>query len=295
MSLEQIKIVTRFLKQESTSKSIARYVLKHVPGKRQTPNEVETFEITEALAPEDMEALASTIHGRAQMDADGLGPAVHAYVLYSFEKAGEEYRQSSRVIFRVRGIHDDSFDEIEDVEAEIAGSDPGLKQLTGQLMRHNEANNRTMVGSWGSMLTHMARQMESRDKMIEKMYEQRQKDFEAIERARSEEATRQLEFYKEQSRQQRFDMALRKATTLAPVLLNHLTGGKVAGDASPIMLMLKEFKNTLTQDQLMAIAGKLQPAQAIALMEIIKSIPKDKEENSEQKTLTDGSENGVVS
>lgn len=279
---DQVKIISRFLRQEQGSKSVVRYVLRHA-AKGKNGTEVESFEITESLSPEELDLLAASIHDRAQMDADGIGPTVQRYTITSYLK---DEKVTGRLAFRCKGSADLDFDEESETGEEDAPTNRGLMQ---QLMRHNEANNRTLMNVMGATLTSMARRMESSDRMIEKLQEERRKEFEIIENARSQEAERQLLLESERAKQARYDIGFKKIAQLAPVALSHFTGGKLEAKDTAFSLMLKELVSGMSEEQFMAIARTLKPEQQIAFFRMIQMM---KEQAKESKT-TEGESNGV--
>lgn len=273
------KLVGKFLRQESTSKNVSKYVLRHAAKGRQG-NEVETFEITESLTEMELENLAAVIVSRAQSDADGIGPAIQRYVLLSL---GGDDTVMGRQPFRLRGTSDLDLDGDDE-----AGEEPAnMKGLMSQLMRHNEAQARTMQMSLGSILTSQARRMESQDRLIERLMEDRLKSFEVVEEAMSRKHEREMEMESLRSKEQRTAFGLSKIMALLPVALSAFSKGKIPTDKTPMVLMVEELVNGLSEDQLKGIAGQLQPEQRIILLQVFKTI-------QERKSLPEGQPgNGV--
>lgn len=276
MAEKQEQSVARFIANESASKNVIKYILRHISSKGKGV-EVEVFEIMESLDAETCRALASSIYSRAQMDADGYGPALQRYMLFSVVKDGETEKLASRIAFRCKGETDMDLDEEESEDA------PTNRGLLAQLMRHNENNNRTLVAATQAMTIGMARQIDSKDKTIEKLLGEREKMMELIEDAHSNRHEREIESLREGKKQERIDMAVRKAMLLAPVALDHFTGGKI-GAPSSSEIMVKELAGTLTPQQIEAFQKVLSPEQLITLFRLIESA------NKSTKALVEGEE-----
>lgn len=273
-SQSQEKHVARFLRQLQCSESIKKYVLRHA-GKGSRGHDIETFEINEALEPSDLDILASTIHGRAQMDADGLGPDIQRYTLTAY--LGDD-KAVSRVAFRVRGEADVDLDE----ERETGEEAPNMRGMTQQLMRHNEANNRTLVGSMGIMLQAMGRRLDASEKLNERLLEDRMKQFQLIEDARSQEAERQMMIESERSKHEMIRDGVKKATMLLPVAIDYVTKGKFAVRDTPLSIMLKNLTGSMTLEQVQAIASQLKPEQQIVFFQLIQNMQGDSEKPKDE-------------
>jgi len=268
------KIVKSFLGQEGVSKSIERYELRHA-AKGRAGNVVETFDITEALTAPELENLATIIIARAQLDADGIGPSIQRYTLNSYI-AGED-SPSGRINFRLRGASDIDLDGDDE-----AGEEPANQRgLLTQLMRHNEQNNRTLMNSMGAMLTSMARRMESSDRMVEKLMEDRFRSFEIIEEAYSRKHERELEMEQVKAKDQRIAFGMQKVSMLIPVILDRLAGAKNPPSNDPTVMMLSELIESMSGPQLEAIRRSLSTEQQIVFIAMLKKF-------QERKALPNG-------
>jgi hypothetical protein len=270
------KLISKFLRQESVSKSVAKFVLRHA-AKGRSGHEVETFEITEALTVEDLDNLAAMIVSRAQMDADGVGPAIQRYTLTSYIGVGNDEKASGRQTFRLRGNSDIDVDGDEEAGEES----PTNKGLLSQLMRHNEANSRTIVQSTGAILTSMARRMEQQDKLVEKLMEDRLRSLEIVEEAMTRKHERDMEMAQVNAKEQRIAFGLNKIMSLLPVALSALSKGRIPADKSPMALMVGELVDGLTEDQIKSIATNLSAEQRILFLKVYQG-------SKEQKKLPEG-------
>jgi hypothetical protein len=260
--------IERFLRSELCNKDIGKLVLKHAsPGAK--GNDVETFELTEAIPSEELSNFAILIVGRAQTDADGFGTGLHRYQVQTFYRDGE--KASGRIVFRLKGS--DDFDE--DEAGEEAPTGKGLLQ---QLMRHNEANNRAMVGSTASLLNLMVRRMESQDRVLEKLLEERTKMFETLEAAKSQQHERDMGLMVEDAKQRRLDVGFQKISMLFPVVLDKLSGGKIPAQNDPTMMMLNELISSMNMEQFQAIQRTLSPEQQIVFMNVLQKFQESKKQ-----------------
>lgn len=271
------KVVNQFLRQEQCNKNIAKYVLRHA-GKGKLGNEVETFEITESLSIDELGNLANLILGRAQLDADGLGPAIQRYSLISYYA---DEKASGRISFRLRGNADMDIDG----EDEAGEEAPNLRGLTSQLMRHNEANNRTMVGSVGSLMGIMVRRMESQDKVIEKLMEDRQKSWEIVEEAMSNKHERDMERVDLDAKNERIAFGIKKVSMLLPVIMDKLSGGKLPSKDDPTMLMLDELFGSMNTEQMETIRRGMSAEQQIVLFNLLKKFQARKQLSNGDSTV----------
>lgn len=284
MSEKQEKSVSRFIRGECAARNVTRFILRHVSGKGKG-TEIESFDIVEALESEgDADRFASLVYQRAQMDADGYGTATQRYMLFSVHKQGEEEKLGSRVTFRCKGDVDLDIDE------DDGGDEPATNRgLLAQLMRHNENNNRTLVGSTQALMTGMARQVDAVMKQNERLLDERSKMLAMIEESLTEKHLREMQALQETKKQERIDFGLKKAALLAPVALDYLTGGKM-GAPSSSQVMMKELASTLTPEQLQALQGIMSPEQLITLFRLIESANNATQSKKEEEEKTNGSQ-----
>lgn len=270
------KRVAEFLRKESFNKSVNKYVLRSA-GKGRTGIKVEDFEITESLSIDELGNLALMIVETAQNDADGHGPMVQRYTLTSVITGEDKEEAASRVTFRMRGNADLDVDGDEEAGEEA----PNMRGLTQQLMRHNEVNNRTMVGNIGTMLNLMTRRMESQDRMIEKLWDDRMRSLELIEEAHGRRHERDLETMRETKKEERLTIGINKMMMFVPVLLDKLSGGKMPAKLDATMLMFKELVQSMSIDQFESVRRQLSPEQQIVFFTLLKKF-------QEQKQLPNG-------
>ena len=281
MMNSQVKAVARFLRQEQHAKSVRKYKLRFA-GKGRNGHPVEEFEIVEALDMDDLDRLAESIYDRAQMDADGMGPtpSPYRYTLTSVIGEGEEEKESARVPFRVRANADLDIDG----EEESGEESPNMRGLLGQLMRHNEANNRTLVGGFSAFMAAAAKREEQQAEMIERLLNERSDMISAIEEVETRRTERQLQLESERAKQSRIDFGIKRLAMLAPTALSYLTDGKAgkAGLGPAETMVLKELIASVTPEQMQSIASTLKPEQAIAFFRLYEAMKEKGNESGEE-------------
>lgn len=248
---------------------LVKISLRHAaPGSK--GQDVESFDIASVIEADNIESMVNEILQRAQEDADGLG-GLQRYVIHLYEKSTT--KASARYMFRLRGMEDE-YDESGGEES------PTMKGLLTQLMRHNEANVRTMTVGFGGVMNHLVRRLESSDNMVEKLMKQRQIDFTNLEQAMSTQHDRDMQLLLTEGSEKRKDEMFAKLSILVPVVINKLAGQKVLDTKDPAAMMLKEFVGSLNEEQYRSILGSLKPEQAISLLSIVKSLKAGDEKSS---------------
>lgn len=264
---------------DESAEPIRKAVLRHsAPGTK--GNDVETFEVKEKFSTDDLESLVDDILKRAQADADGIGGVQH-YALHLYAKGKD--RSVARFPFRMRG-QDDDYDT-------GAGDEPAnMKGVLTQFMRHNEAYAKTMTQGFGSVTAMLVRRLEDADKQIGKLLAQRGEDMALMESLRSEQNDRDIKMLEAESSERRKDAIFEKVALIVPVMLNKLMKQKVIPSEDPSMLMLQQFVESISSDQLAKLSSSLNPEQLIVLYSLLQGF-KEKEE-AKKKQLTDGAKNG---
>jgi len=251
---------SELVKIRPQGKQISRFSLRHAsPGHQ--GNDVESWDHDDKMNLDDIGVFANEIAARAQTDADGIGPGVHRYTLQSY--IGKQ-PSSGRFVFRIRAS--------EDPDDEIGGDDsPTTKGLLAQLMRHNEANARTLNTMSSGVVTLLVRRLEAMDSRMSNLEKERAETFLALEAAKSEQHTRDMELMKESNNEERKDAALKKLMDLAPVVVNRIAGKQLMEAKDPLSAMVSQLGDSLSQEQISKIASALSPEQQIMFVEAVKT------------------------
>ncbi len=258
---KQRRDLERFLRQQLTrvrETPLDRLVLRHA-AQGSKGSEVETITIPEGLDGDSFPAFCDEVLALAQADADGFGEKLQRYVVIALE-AGK--KDGPRFPFRLRGEGDEDSEEGEEAPTE--------KGLVSQLMRHNEALARMLVMTTGSQIQSLTRQAEAKDKVIERMFEQRQKDQEAVEASKSLQAERDNQLLLASGAEDRKAELLKKLDLLMPLVVNKLAGNNIlpTGAGADVFGKLSE---SLSPDQLQKIAQFLTAEQQMLLLTLLKA------------------------
>jgi len=262
--------ITKFLRThlaQTREVPVSRIALRHAAASAKG-QDVESFSIPEeGFTIDTLQIFAQEILSRAQSDADGLG-GVQRYVIQIYDNGKASL---GRFAFRLRGQEDEFDDSMNGEEA------PTMRGLLQQLMRHNEANARTMNLMFQGMSTSLVRRIESQDRLIEGLVEKRQKDLVVMEEARTQQHERDMQLLLTENAENRKDKLVEKLSLMLPVALNHLVGKKVLDGDDPNVLMLKAFAGSLSPEQLQSIQSGLSVEQRVVLYKIIQGLQTTKE------------------
>lgn len=217
----------------------------------------------DGLTSDDISDCCDALLNLIEDDAAGMG-GMQRYVIESHHDDSTEI--SARFALRIQG-YDPELDNMDSDDAE-----PPTKQgALSQQMRHNEVIMKTLVAGIGGAIQSLQRSTIRQSEMIETLMEQRFKDFASVEEAMSRKHERDLELLEKSSDMERKDRLVEKSLTLLPAVVNRIAGGKIVDETSPKEEMLRGLVETLSQEQLQAIARCLRPEQQIALLEMVKS------------------------
>lgn len=261
-------LTSELSKSRPEGKPLRRFVLRTAaPGSKGT--DIETWEHEVRLEVEEIPLMSCTMLQRAQDDATGNGPNIQRYTLFAFQKGSTQ--PSARFIFRLRGESDLDLDD------ETGDDAPTNKGLLTQLMRHNEALARAQQQSVGTMMSMMARMLESSNSTNEKLLKERSDMFDSLESAKSQEHERAASLMLTDGEMQRKDKAFDKLMGLLPLVVNRIVGSKVMpGGDDPTMMMLDPLISTMTAEQFQAISANLTGEQQLIFFELLQTIQKRK-------------------
>lgn len=267
MSEENHKKIVEFITRQlalGEHRSLTTLELLHAPGNGrgsslQTWDRSSQAEIFEGQAK--IEELASKILEIAEPYARDLG-GVQRFMLKTTQHLGG----ITRMTFRV----EDDLDMGGDDQASVAEA-PNSQGLTGQLMRHLELKERTMLQMFQASLGTMSRTINDLSAENSKLRAERSAQLAELEATRSMQMERDLNFMERDAVSRRKDQLFNEVTKLLPVVASRFaTGGEdapAAASAAALSALLKQFGTTLTDEQKAKIATMLTPAQGMILME----------------------------
>jgi len=248
------------IKVRTEEKKISKFVLRHAaPGAK--GNEVDSWSHDSRMEDDDIQTLANEMVMRAQTDADGLGPGVHRYTVSTVLAKGSS---GARFMFRLRAV--------EESDDEIAGEDsPTTKGLLQQLMRHNEANQRLLAQSLGAIIGKQTQQLDRVYARMEKLEDERATTFLALEEAKTDQHTRDMELMEANANEERKQQGFKKIMELAPVVVNRIAGKDVVPTKTdPLAMIIQNLGASLNEEQIRAIVSQLKPEQQLMFGEIMR-------------------------
>ena len=208
-----------------------------------------------------VEGLASKILEIAEGYARDLG-GVQRFEIKTTQHMGGRRKMSFRV--------EDDLDAGGEDQVAVAES-PNAQGLTGQLMRHLELKERTMLQMFQASLGTMSRTISDLSAENTTLRRERAAHFSELEANRSLQAQRDLELLERDALVRRKDQLFGEITKLLPVVASRFaTGGSdtpAAAESAALRALLGQFGSSLTDEQKTKIATMLTPAQGIMLME----------------------------
>jgi hypothetical protein len=258
-----------------TEFQIDKFVIRHLSvNKRPTGDvglirpDVTTFEHG------GIDRIINQICHMAQQDANSAREGVQTYGVYAYYKNSD---YSPRKFFRVSA--EESFDQ---EEGDGSSSEPATeKGLVSQLMRHLEATMRTTTIHTHTLIETLMRDNQSQRLLIEKQMAQ-SIDFAAIIQESLDNSTaRRIAEKDANTKAEMVGSAFEHLKLLFPVILNKLTGQKIAPETDPSFTLLAALLESLSPEQQQKLITEfLSPAQGAVLAEVIETYDKRK------KTLT---------
>lgn len=220
----------------------------------------------------DPEDLASAAYQAAYDDATGLG-GIQRYSLATFFGTEKKKKIGEKKRFRIRGPEDEDFPE--DIGSEVANA----KGLVTQSMRHSEALMRTTVGSAQDIIRHYQKMVDSFGMENERLRVKLAEMYDAHEEILSLQNEREIERMQAEKKEERFDELIRMVKLLGPGIVNKLAGKKILEEKeSPEAFQLREFMESLTQEQLQQLGGVLKPAQLGVVLQLADKYLKEEQE-----------------
>lgn len=230
-------------------------------GKR--GNEVDSFDIPPDLTIDNVGMFVDEMLARAQEDADGQGGNRVRYTMVALTEGSKD---GPRHAFALTG-EGETDDEGDGVEQ------PNQMGLVSQSMRHTEAFARMAMMGANQQIISLTRQNEALHAQLARMTEQRQKDLEMFEQARTTAHERDMDALRTAGQEDRKAAMFKNLEGLMPLLVNKLSGQKLLPEG-PKGDVLKVFIDSLTPEQFQQLAGILGPEQQVTIMSLIQEYRK---------------------
>lgn len=268
------------LERDDDAGKCTKFVLKHVNANAKQ-NEVGTFDCRQVHKQTNgekretfVEQIINAIEEAAHDDAESIG-GHQRYLIFAFFQ--NETKPLARAGFRMDAGDDDEGDE--ELESEPANA----KGLVAQAMRHQEGNFRTSVMTTNHTISMLQRTIDSQMETINALMKGHLDNLKLVEDLVTQRHERELMSKREELNADIKNDFARKGMMLLPAVVNRLTGKNVIPGSSPGEIMINDFLETLTEEQLMKIAPILSPEQQVIVFEMLNSKIAKEEAAKEKK------------
>jgi hypothetical protein len=230
------------------------------------------------------EAFVAEILHVLQDEANQLGGMQHfaCYAVYVDEKGGDAQAIGRCVISLQGDAHDADDDGILSEPASLTG-------LTGQLMRHLEAQNRIFMGAVTAMVETTRRQSERTAAINEKLIDSRFDLLETQAEMLDNKAERDIEIRKADVQAKGIEEGISFMRAIAPVIVNKVVGAKILPEQmGGVTQIASSFFHSLTAEQMQTITGAMTREQLIQFFSLAETLTgaegeKNQPPNGEQK------------
>lgn len=248
------------------------------PGMRgvtlQTWDRRETPDIFEGQG--NVESLATEILRRAEDEAESGGGGAHRYELRTHQHLGGRQTMSFRILV----------DNDQDQGASRGEDAPTATGLVAQLMRHNEANARTLIQVFQQALGTMSRTVADLSEENRNLRTDRARQLTELEAAKTAELEREVAAAKQIAADARKDKALEQIYDLFPVIKARILGTGTDASETPESILISELADSFSPDQMARIASALTPNQGVLLGELFQRAKAAKAKAAEAKAKT---------
>lgn len=247
--------------------------VKHVVGDR-GGGDVGQVNVKPDVTADDVADIISEL----DLICSGDVEAVEGFQRYMVQAVGEDGKQRARVVLKYCG--DEGDDELRGLDSEK----PDSKGLASQAMRHAEAMMKMLIASTGHTIQMQRGVIESQQDRMNAM-EQRYWDcVETMETLAGQKHERELEMKKEETKQRITEEVAEKSMLLLPAVVNKITGKQTMPEKiSPAEMMVRGLMETMSEEQVQALAKILTPEQQIVVFQLIERAAADKLKKAEEK------------
>lgn len=218
--------------------------------------------------PREIERLTDDILRDAEHDSQNVSEAgSQSYAVISMT---ELEMHVSRFPFRTNPVYD--------AEA-LATDTPDAKGLVNQLMRHNETREKTSNHMMGTMMSYMARVIDSLHEENSRMADERMQVMEITQKLLSEQQDRELKVVEHEAKQENIKELVSNVRLFLPAIAAKLTGqpavvrDDAGGVINPHAKAIKELLGSLSPEQQQSIQSVLTPQQLMVLMQLAPEDP----------------------
>ncbi len=274
-NLKVQKNIVQWMKRQTFVKRAAgectRFVLHHVGSSGKLGPEVMTVNVGENKQPgeavneEDLAGYAMEIEGEASNYAEAIGQTQTFAIAAYFEE--DASKALARFAFRI------NVEEVEDNE-ELSSEGANPQGIQRQQMRHNEALMKINTGAFGSILNTLQRQNDQLSSMVEKLFNDRVEQIEAVETLISAKHQRDIEVEQQRISGEHKAKMLDNVLALLPAAANKFIGKKLLPETTDVIQMqIVRFMEALTPaDAERMIASVAEPEKKVALLELFRLV-----------------------
>lgn len=244
-----------------------KLILRHVtPASGKLGPEIAELDVAAEPDEGTVVELVTQLLSTAEADAAPLG-GVQAYVVQSFFEGHTTtdgtLKPKSRLTFRV---------QTEDEDDGVSSEPPTVKGQLAQSMRHVEAVMKISTMQTANAMSMQNQMITRQAAQIEKLEEQRIRNQELVELARSKQHERDMDMMTHESKQDMLQEGIDKFAALAPIAINSLSGQKLLPVTDTRLLSVREFVSSMDTEQLQVLSQTLKPEQAILFRSILQSL-----------------------
>lgn len=210
-----------------------------------------------------IEKLTTEILEKATEEADGYGTGAHRFVLRTQQYLGGHSKCSFSITAGFSG------------EEMVAGGgmadQPTAAGVLAMQMRHNERHMQTQAQMFHGTIQVLSRQNTELAAENAALRQERNAFYRQLEEASSHKDERDLKGLAQIASDNRKDKAMGKMLQLAPVVASRLLGKEsMPGAQSPLAMLVNELGSSLSNEQIMKIAGTLKMEQQVLFMEAMR-------------------------
>lgn len=268
---------------ERRAEPVAHLVIKHVTRAGGGGRAVGELARIDVLSKAEREAASSWFPATwdeldvvVRDDAAGIGKSC-TYRIYAVSASGVSL---SRTHLKIDGRESEPGEQIDrpygsdpDADDAMLEAEPAnVVGLVAASQRHTEAAYRAMGVMMQGTLDVLTKELADSKLECRQLREERRKDWGLLEDALSKRHERELLSDKAKFSQKMIGDAYEQIKVLAPIVANRIAGRRLVGEPlSGPMAILKAFAESLEQHQIQGILSALSPAQAIAVLELLKT------------------------
>lgn len=254
-----------------------KLIVKHLSPTGKGGNEIATIKL-DAPKEDDLDSIIAETESVCLEDAEGIGGIQKYHIGPYFKGSGKVV---GRFVLRIEAAEDD-----ESVESEPATS----SGLLAQLMRHNEALQRTTVAAVGNIVAMQSRIIGRLSEQNENLQSKQMEVMETLEGLRSQQHERDMQSRVAEHKQKMVEEVAGTVKMLMPAIVNKFnpTGKKLLPEkASPVEVQIASVLETLTPAQMEEMQKVLTPQQIIGLMSVYQSTREKFEPDSKDNEKKD--------